>query len=124
MTHLSDTPDVLLSVFWRETQVFVQAESDVVSIQSVCALFQVEKMLFQSSCNGRLARGGQTCEPDRSALLIQQGGSLFVRDVARMESDVGCHGVNVDVCGWVGGEVDTISCPANLLLPPVFLIKG
>ena len=35
LTHLSDSPDVLLSVSGRESKVFIDALSDVVSIERV-----------------------------------------------------------------------------------------
>lgn len=53
--HLGYTADVLLSVFGAEAQVFVQALSDVVAIQSVAGDTMAHQVLLQSHADRRLA---------------------------------------------------------------------
>jgi hypothetical protein len=74
--YLSDTPDVLLSVLGREAKVFVQAEADVVAIESVGLETEVEEVLLEGNGDGGLARGRETSEPDGGALLLAEIGAL------------------------------------------------
>ena len=75
--HLSDTPDILLSVLGREAKVLVQAEADVVAIESVGLETKVEEVLLESNGNGGLARGRETSEPDGGTLLLAEVGALL-----------------------------------------------
>lgn len=76
LTHLSDTPNVLLSVLGREAEVLVQAEPDVVAIESVGLETTLEEVLLESNGDGGLARGRETSEPDGGALLLAEVGAL------------------------------------------------
>lgn len=75
--HLSDTPDVLLSVLGREAKILVQAEPDVVAIESVGLETKVEEVLLESNSDGGLARGRETSEPDGGTLLLAEVGALL-----------------------------------------------
>ena len=75
--HLGDTPDVLLSVLGREAKVLVQAEPDVVAIESVGLETKVEEVLLESNGDGGLARGRETSEPDGGTLLLAEVGALL-----------------------------------------------
>ena len=76
-TYLSDTPDVLLSVLGGEAKVLVQAEADVVAIESVGLETKVEEVLLESNGDGGLARGRETGEPDGGTLLLAEVGALL-----------------------------------------------
>lgn len=75
--YLSDTPDVLLSVLGGEAKVLVQAEADVVAIESVGLETKVEEVLLESNGDGGLARGRETGEPDGGTLLLAEVGALL-----------------------------------------------
>jgi hypothetical protein len=75
-SHLSNTPDILLPVLGREAKVLVQAESDVVAIESVGLETEVEKVLLERNGDGGLARGRETSEPDGGTLLLAEIGAL------------------------------------------------
>lgn len=55
-TYLSDASDVLYTILGGEAQVFVQAESHIVTVQSVSLVSEVEEVLFQSSSDGGFSR--------------------------------------------------------------------
>ena len=86
--YLCNTTNVLFPVLWRESKVFVQAETDIVAVKSVCLQTEVEQMLLESCCNGRLARGGETGKPYSGSLLLAElttllaGQTLVPSDVA------------------------------------------
>lgn len=48
-------------------------------------------MLLEGSCNGGLARGRETGEPNGGSSLREEVTPLLVGDVSRVESDVGSH---------------------------------
>ncbi|KAI3478708.1 hypothetical protein L1887_59345 [Cichorium endivia] len=99
---LRDAADVLLAVLGREAEVLVEAKADVVTIKTVRRLLERQQVLLERSGDRRLARRRQSGKPDRESLLRQQLGALVVRDVARVERDVGRHGEcvkMVTVCG-------------------------
>jgi hypothetical protein len=75
--YLGDTPDVLLSVLGREAKVLVQAEPDVVAVESVGLETKVEEVLLKGNGNGGLSRGGETGEPDGGTLLLAKIGALL-----------------------------------------------
>lgn len=72
MTYLRDSPDVLIPVLLAETQVLIQTESHIVTVQSVCSQAKLEEVLLERSRDGRLAGCGQTSEPEREALLLAE----------------------------------------------------
>lgn len=76
-TYLCDAANVLFTVFGRESKVFVQTESHVVAVESVCRNALLEEVLLKSSRNGRLSRRRETCEPDSRTLLAAQLAALF-----------------------------------------------
>jgi hypothetical protein len=76
LSYLSNTPDVLLPVLGREAKVLVQAESDVVAIESVGLETKVEEVLLERNGDGGLARGRETSEPDGGTLLLAEIGAL------------------------------------------------
>jgi hypothetical protein len=75
--YLGDTPDVLLPVFGREAKVLVQAEPDVVAVESVGLKTKVEEVLLKGNGNGGLSRRGETGEPDSGTLLLAKIGALL-----------------------------------------------
>ncbi len=103
-THLSYPSDVLFPVFGREAQVFVQAETDVIAVESVACQALLEKMLLESDRYGGFSRGRQAGEPDCAAPLLAQlaaflaGEAGVPGDVAVAMSDHGGEG------GGGGGE--------------------
>jgi hypothetical protein len=105
-SYLSDTPDVLLPVLGREAKVLVQAESDVVAIQSVGLETKVEEVLLKRNGDGGLARGRETGEPDGSTLLLAEIGTLSAGQ-ARMP------------CNVTVSFVRTFECVGLLLQRPI-----
>ncbi len=105
--YLSDTADVLNAILRRETQVFVQAEADVVAVESVGLQAEVEEVLLKGGCNGRFARGGEAGEPDGASLLLAEiaallaGEALVPCDVAVEALEGHFGGVEV---GWFFDE--------------------
>lgn len=102
--HLSDTPDVLLSVLGREAKVLVQAEADVVAIESVGLETKVEEVLLESNGDGGLAGGRETSEPDGGTLLLAEVGALLTG-----EAGVPCD-VAVALCQDLFGNVLSSRC--------------
>lgn len=90
-TYLSDSSNVLYSILGREAQVLVQAESDIVTVQSVGLEAKVEEMLLESGGNSRLSRRRQASEPDGAALLLAKLATLFAGE-ARVPGDVAVEG--------------------------------
>jgi hypothetical protein len=101
-TYLGDTPDVLLSVLGREAKVLVQAEPDVVAVESVGLETKVEEVLLKGNGNGGLSRGGETGEPDGGTLLLAKIGALLASETG-VPGDVAI--VIVRICvGFVEGR--------------------
>lgn len=53
-SHLADSPDVLISRFLVEAEILVEAETNVVTIQTVDKLLEMQQMLLQGTSDGRL----------------------------------------------------------------------
>lgn len=77
--NFADAADVLNAVLVAEAQVLVQAETDIVAIETVGSQAQVQEVLLQGGSNGRLARSGQTSEPEGEALLLAELGAILAR---------------------------------------------
>lgn len=101
LAYLSNTPDVLLPVLGRETEVFVQTETDVVAIESVGLETKVEEVLLERNGDGGLARGRKTSEPDGGALLLAKIGALSAGQT-RVPCDVAVAFVRICECECVG----------------------
>ena len=76
-TYLCDTADVLVTALLVEAKVLVETETDIVTVKTVGSKTLLEKVLLKSSGNGRLARGGETGEPDGSTLLLAELATLL-----------------------------------------------
>lgn len=76
-TYLCDTADVLVAALLVEAKVLVETETDIVTVKTVGSKTLLEKVLLKSSGNGRLARGGETGEPDGSTLLLAELATLL-----------------------------------------------
>lgn len=100
--YLGDTPDVLLSVLGREAKVLVQAEPDVVAVESVGLKTKVEEVLLKGNGNGGLSRGGETGEPDGGTLLLAKIGALLTGETG-VPGDVAIAIVRICV-GLAGGR--------------------
>lgn len=100
--YLGDTPDVLLSVLGREAKVLVQAEPDVVAVESVGLETKVEEVLLKGNGNGGLSRGGETGEPDGGTLLLAKIGALLAGETG-VPGDVAIAIVRICV-GFVEGR--------------------
>lgn len=70
--YLCDTTNVLVPVLLRKSQIFVEAKTNVVAIQTVGSKAQVQEMLLQSGRHGRLARGREASQPNGEATLATQ----------------------------------------------------
>ena len=54
--YLANSTNVLVPRLLIETQVLVQTEPDIVAIQTVGELLEVEEVLLERTCDGRLRR--------------------------------------------------------------------
>jgi hypothetical protein len=77
VTYLCDTADVLVTALLVKAKVLVETEADVVTVKTVGSKALLEKVLLESSGNGRLARGRETGEPDGSTLLLAELATLL-----------------------------------------------
>jgi hypothetical protein len=75
--NLSDTPDVLSPIVGAKSEVLVEAEADVVSIEAVGiqVVRLAEEGLFECDGDGGFAGGGEACEPDGETGLFAQAGA-------------------------------------------------
>lgn len=72
LRHLGDSSDVLVSVLLAEAQVLVQAESDVVTVESVALDVVLEQFSLERTSNSALSGGTQTCEPEGGPVLLDE----------------------------------------------------
>ena len=86
-SYLSDTPDVLVPVLLTEAKILVQAEAHIVAIETVGSEAQVQQVLLERGCDGRLARRRQAGEPDGEARLLAECVALSARE-GRVPGDV------------------------------------
>lgn len=78
--HLSNSSNVLLTVFGRETEVLVQTESHIVAVESVCRKTKFEEVLLKGSRNGRFARRRKAGKPDSASFLFAKLAALCARE--------------------------------------------
>lgn len=78
--YLSNTPNVLVPVLFAESEIFVQPKAHVVAIETVGSEAQVQQVLFECCCDGRLSRCRQTSEPDGEARLLAVCVALGARE--------------------------------------------
>lgn len=81
-THLCDTADVLVTALLVKAKILVQAEADVVAVETVGGETLLQKVLLESSGDGRLARGGETGEPDGGTLLLAELATLLAGETS------------------------------------------
>jgi hypothetical protein len=77
VTYLCNTANVLITALLVKAKVLVEAETDIIAVETVRSKTLLKKMLLESSGNGRLARGRQTGEPDGSTLLLAELATLL-----------------------------------------------
>ena len=71
-SHLGNTADVFVAVFFRETEVLVQPKADIITVESVRGQADVKQMLLQGRGDRGLARGREAREPDCEPALSAQ----------------------------------------------------
>lgn len=98
VVYLCNTTDVFLAILGRESQILVQAKSNIVSIQSVGCKSKVEQMLLKCRRNGRLSRSREASEPDGGSLLLAKLAALLTAK-ALVPCNVASGGVR---CGSQG----------------------
>ncbi len=86
-SYLSNATDVLIAILLGESQVLVQPEAHIVTVEPVGGEADMEQVLFKCSCDGRLARGREPGEPDGEASLSPQLVPLVPRE-RRVPGDV------------------------------------
>lgn len=101
--YLSNPSDVLHAILRGEAKIFVQAKSYIISIQSVRLQAEVEQMLFECSCNCRLARGGETGEPDCAAFLLSKLTAFLASEAC----------VPCDVAGFMSAQLNNFFIRLN-----------
>lgn len=52
--HLRDAANVFISILLAESEVLVEAETNVVPVKTIGKVLEVEQMLFQCTSNGGL----------------------------------------------------------------------
>lgn len=50
--YLSYPPNVLLTVPWREAQILVEAETNIIAVEAVSREAQMEQVLFERNRDG------------------------------------------------------------------------
>jgi hypothetical protein len=70
--YLSNTPDVLVPVLLAEPKVLVQSKAHIVAIETVGGEAQVQQVLLERSCDGRLSGRREASEPDGEAGLLAE----------------------------------------------------
>ena len=85
--YLGDSANVLVAVLLGETEVLVQAEADIVAVETVGGNAEVEEVLLERGRNGGFARGREAGQPDGEAALLAELVALMARE-GRVPSDV------------------------------------
>lgn len=80
MRYLGDPSDVFIPILLAESQILVQSEADVVTIEAVGGQSEVQQVLLQCDGYGRFAASGETCEPEGEAFLAAESAPLGVGD--------------------------------------------
>src|SRR5690606_30653679 len=88
---LADPTDVLGAVLGRETQVGVQAVADVGAVEPVGGPALGDQCLLDRGGDRRLARSGQTGQPDRGTRATRSSVTLLAGDSAFLPDDVSGH---------------------------------
>jgi len=88
---LADSADVFVAGLLIKSEIFIQAETDVVPVQSVREFAQMEQMLLESACDRGLAAGAEPSQPDCDPLLLQEVHPLLDVDRSRMECNISSH---------------------------------
>jgi hypothetical protein len=88
LAHLSNAADVLLAILGRESEVLVEAEADIVSVEAEGALLALQQLEFESAREGRLAG---SCDSRNGARGLQMVSDRAVR--ARRASTVSIEGL-------------------------------
>jgi hypothetical protein len=86
----TNSSNVFFSIFGAETEIFVEAESDVITVQDIGGNVLFAKVFFDSHGDGRFSRAGKTGEPDGASFegTSVDGGSGFSVDFADVGGDV------------------------------------
>ena len=106
LRHLRDPSDVLVSVLLAETQVLVQAETDVVTVESVALDAILQELLLKGARHRTLARGAQASEPQGGPILLDELFALVVSQVV-VPGNVRCHFVYAAACMYVSRYVES-----------------
>ena len=80
--YLCNTANVLVTALLVKAKVLVQAEADIVAIETVGSKTLLQEVLLESSGNGRLARGRETGEPDGGTLLLAELATLLAGETS------------------------------------------
>ena len=78
--YLGDATNVLVAVLLGESEILVQAEADVVAVESVGGQANVKQVLLKSRGDGRLARSRQSGKPNGEAALATELIALVPRE--------------------------------------------
>src|SRR4029077_18898205 len=82
--HLTDAAYVLAAIRFGKTQVATETMADIVAIEDKGAAAQIVEALLQCMRQRRLARAGQTREPDDEGTVAMQAGAHLGRHGARV----------------------------------------
>ena len=50
-SYLTNPTDVLVPRLFVESEIFVEAEADVITVETIGELFEMQEMLFESTCD-------------------------------------------------------------------------
>ncbi|KAE8325541.1 hypothetical protein BDV39DRAFT_194337 [Aspergillus sergii] len=92
--NLCNPTDVLVAVLFAKTEVLVESEADVVTVETVGVDTPVsEELVLELNGNGRLARGGETGEPDCETALVAEFAAFAARHSASVEGNKRMEGL-------------------------------
>ena len=73
LAHFGNTADVFHTVLFRETEIAVDARTDIVAVENAAKNAALVQFALQTQSDGALAGTGKTGEPDHHTLLAEQG---------------------------------------------------
>jgi len=94
-THLTNPPNIFISILLTKPQILVQSKTHVIAIEPVRRETEMQKVLFKGCGDCGFAGRAEACEPDCEALLFAEGVAFGAG-----EGRVPCY---IAVVGWLVG---------------------
>lgn len=77
--YFSNPPYIFAAILLIETQVLIQAKTNIIPVKAVSSQTLVQEVLFEGGRDGRFPAGGEASEPESASLLAPEGAALGVR---------------------------------------------